>query len=658
MASPERSRSSTLLVLPLLLGAVWIVPSWDFAASGFYGEDDWYFLNLASDVSSGRDGALRRLLEGGGRRLWRPVPGFVWLAEWLAHGLDPRPYYRLNQVVGALLVAGVASLAGRITLATHGRAVGRLHLAMVVAVAGTVAGCATGPHDARTFLAARDDLFAAGFVVLALLTWLREGRAARVLAHVALGLALFSKPTAAAALPLVPALDGVLGRLPRSPRRLAARYGALGLLALAYAGITGSFWLQEAGEASRPSWAPARETLSFVGRQLVYGDAHRHSPTARTALLATIVATSLVAGRRSPRVLAFGALWLLLGAALPVAFYLDDPRAVQGRYILLCSLGGAVGISGLVGPGLPGARGAIRALSTGLLILAMAVAWIGWLQVPLRTPPHQAFVDLPDALIERMADAPDANRVALAVHEVDLGLVALLTSPALPGTVRAMTRPPLFWLDGAAEGHEPDPQPASAEITRRAGPKSVVDLDALVADPTTLVVHDVGPSTPPRYRSLLSLRPPGPARGALPDWHWGKLRAIWGSSVLPSSGEATEQIHPPRGGLASPPVRLQPSEVCGLLLQFDPLPPPAHAPDAWNPLLSRPAYALLSWRTATLQPWQRYAVAPLPRGEDTARFDLRNSPGWRTSDLVTGLALAQVSGEDLELRRVVLEGCE
>jgi hypothetical protein len=653
----QRSRRLTLLGLPILLGLVWVVPSWDYAASGFFGEDDWYFLNLVSDLTAGSPGALGRLLEGGGRRLWRPVPGLIWLLEWALHGLDPRPYYALNQVVGALLVAGVASFAGRLTLAAPGPPVGRLHLAVVVAVAGTVAGCAKGPHDARTFLAARDDLFAAAFVVLALSLWLQEERRARILAHGALLLAVFSKPTAAAALPLVVALDAVVGRLPRSPRRLALRYGGLALGAAAYAGLTGSFWRFQADFVATPSWNSARSTLGFVGRQLAYGDADRHAPTARTVLLLTVAGTSLVAGRWSLRVVAFGLVWMVLGAALPVAFYLDAPSFVQGRYVLLSSLGAAVAISGLVGPGIRWRQGAIAFVSAALMAVAMLGAWSAWLRLQPARPPDQASAELPAALSSLLAAAPEADGVAFAAHEVTLGLVGLFTSHVLPETVEGMKRPPRVWLEGGAVGFGPAYDPGSAEIGERRIEAASIDLDALVADPRTLVVYDGGGSDGSRFRALTSLPPPRSARSALPDWHWGKLEAMWGGSVLTSPSGASEQIRPPHLGLDSPPLQLDPSEVCGLVLQFDPLEHPTQEPPAWNPLLDRSAYALLSWASSTVAPWDRFAVACLPLDGDIVRFDLRNSPGWRTAGTVDWLVLGQVSAGDLQLRRVALEGC-
>lgn len=646
--------------MSLLLGALWVAPLWPFGDASFRTADDWYHLNVAATAATGDPQGWAWLIRGAHVRSWRVVPNLLWLLEWSVWGLRPGPYFVTNHVLGGALVAGVALLAGRLSLARHGDRGGRTAILASV-VAGTLVGCAAQLHELRWFLSARDDTLAALLLVIGLLLWLEHRRRT---ACVALALALLCKPTALLGLALVPLLDLALGR--RGDAGYLRRYRALLAVGTVYLAATGPSWLGWLSGGPRPLTAGLTSWPSVEGVASIwlYGASPPPGLLASDPAgprLGLLVAAGLVfwTTRDRPwRVVGFGLAWAAI-AAVPALLYpsgLDD-AGVVGRYLVVSMAGWAVAVSALVGPGGPGLGRLPRVGALVALLTAASLGWVAWLGSPPRTLQPTSADRLQDALEAELAARPGTTGSVVALSYLDPGLLGLLTSEAIRQDLgpAATAR---FYLQGTTDLFAVVGEPHSADPVDRARRVGAVDLDALAAEVDTLVLHDENFGS--RFLALTELPATHAPAQPPPQWdHPTALEQAWGGTRLRGRPERGALIAPPRAAnTLRAGVSLEASSVCGLRVSFVPPTWPLPAPSHWQGLMERPAWLALTWTsTAGGHTWGRYALAPLRPGAGRVRFDLRNSPGWRTSGQVTELVLGHQLDGDLELLGVEMEAC-
>ena len=691
-----------LLLLSLLLVAAGNLP----AVFGVFADlDDWTHLEAAVGLVRGDGQAWRQVLLGSqGVASARPAGHLLWAGNYLAFGFAPMGYFATNLLLHVALSAAVFGLVWRLSASPWASA-----------VAAVTVGLSAASNQPVYYLSGRDDQLANLAFVGAFWLWQggRDTLRGRLGAAGLLAIGAACKITIVA-LPAVLLIDDLLrdGRSALHPRRLLARYGALGVvllaLALVFGGVLGTANPSDLLTPEQRGGLLAGAPLGLFVQRVAQATllplfAKQGSFGVMPLELLRLVGLSfgalvLLRMRGHRRLAALGLGWMVVNLALPLPFVVMDSFRIQdsGRYLQLPMIGfallAAAASARLASDRLSRWAGPCIVVGTAAGFFAVVTPSLGTNHADSR-----AFVRALESAAEGL---PSGGRLLVGIKRMDQGLTSLASSSLLLEMAPTLPGKPFVFLEGGESLH----RNTSTERSYGYGRYEVVDDRLRLAELDTAGADRLVVDGPDGAWSRVELAPgllAGAGERGLPRWSFrGGDPQGWMWRAIPPRllrrpprpGARLDRIAPAKEGaglqlfndryiapgvlartmragfgapthIESPPVAIEARRACRLSLSLV-LPDrvePSYAESDF--LVPSRRFALLGFSAegVPLDPLEHFLVVPLSEwaGPQTVSVRLDNAPTWLATGTVRRLALvpSNVRGP-VDLHSVVFHPCE
>ncbi len=653
-----------LLLVCTLVGLATGVGNSPSTSRWFDTPDDWIHLDRAQQMAQNGPSEWGTLLFDDGYAGVRPLPHLLWLLDFFVWGWEAGGYFATNIGLLSILAALVCWMVGRHTGAP-----------LAGAVAGSAVGLSVGANEPAYLLAARDDLLATVFAVLAVLAWQRrEGLSGATAAGVCLCLSLLSKPVAVL-LPFLFILErhrkGTAGPLQGWLEVGVASLGVVPAMAIwgaqeTSAGTVGLVW--------GGHWRPWDAIVMGIEPHLLPSFSRSRHPLALLHDLPRLCIFGLLlfASRRGlgKSTLCRAGLVLFLSGLLVHLPFLgaDTGLGAMGRYLVLSGVGLALWVGHAVAARPEGIRNRDGALALTAILFGFALGAMPQLSEPVS--PARAVWKALDEL-----EIGSDQKVFVALSRPDRGALSLLTSPLL---ARHLGYSPEVFVQGSPRTLVAGRRRGELHFSHRAlarpavSPRDIVLRDETAVDGSLVFVRSqlessggLGDMTIPFDDSwTFHGDPRGPLDQDPPRMGSGEIAELRTWSHLPGLDVWRSLERAPRAPvhLARRLNGLDPTAFCELRLEASVLELTHQNGAGAGPApFQRFMTLFYSEEASPSNPSENVVLIPYSAtsGRQVARVDLSISPSWQSTPRIEWIGLmAANSPADLALHSLQLVGCD